>query len=520
MRRLELLVVVGVFLFIFSALYINLNIDVTKKHDLKYRKKHFKDVFFHKEVTPQLEPELAKDWLENDAEPPISWRRKGKKRKRRPRRFHGRLDETEDTEDQIKRRMRRKKDHRPGQKHKKKRKRRTRRFHRRLGETDDTAETLERRIRHRKDHRPIRKHHNKKKRKSHHGQKRKLKRKARKRKLKRNHKRIHNIQHQDHQKADMGLELASKYMENHHIMNQRKVGNHSIDHQMLLVPELGSKDIENHHIMNQRKVGNHSNDHQMLLVPDEAKEELHLEPKHPRWFRGQNRLYNRHSFRRKMTKTEILLVMQTVKKFEELMRKHGIIYFMSVRTLLGSYRHHGFIPWDENIDFVLPRKNQEQVFIILKLIEPEYSLYREKNGLWKLYFWQSRSFGKEWKWPYVGLWFYDSNNTHIWNIEPYAKINQVYPMIDIFPLKTRPFLGMSLPAPNQDSKLVQKSFDLSKCSSPGYDYKRGVPVESTTIDCDALQNKFPFVKRHDFGHGNVNETLMFNGQVIGWFVIK
>lgn len=60
-----------------------------------------------------------------------------------------------------------------------------------------------------------------------------------------------------------------------------------------------------------------------------------------------------------------LVMLDMVKELDRICRKHDIPYFLYGGTLLGAIRHNGFIPWDDDLDVGLMRKDYQRLMKVL-----------------------------------------------------------------------------------------------------------------------------------------------------------
>jgi lipopolysaccharide cholinephosphotransferase len=111
-----------------------------------------------------------------------------------------------------------------------------------------------------------------------------------------------------------------------------------------------------------------------------------------------------------------LKLIETFRAFDAFCKRHQIQYYTAGGTLIGAVRHQGLIPWDDDVDVWMLRKDYERFLTFRGQVEGHYDIMDSRDeNYWLL------SLAK----------FVDTDTT-LWEFEHYPCITGVY--IDIFPL--------------------------------------------------------------------------------------
>ena len=56
-----------------------------------------------------------------------------------------------------------------------------------------------------------------------------------------------------------------------------------------------------------------------------------------------------------------LVLKENLRVFDEVCKKNNLTYYVMYGTLIGAVRHKGFIPWDDDVDVCMPRKDYNRL---------------------------------------------------------------------------------------------------------------------------------------------------------------
>ena len=78
------------------------------------------------------------------------------------------------------------------------------------------------------------------------------------------------------------------------------------------------------------------------------------------------------------------VLLEALQHFDTFCSRHGLQYYLANGTLLGAAKYGKFIPWDDDVDILMPRESYEKLLDIYKNDE-KYRLLSEKTAAgWRL----------------------------------------------------------------------------------------------------------------------------------------
>lgn len=132
---------------------------------------------------------------------------------------------------------------------------------------------------------------------------------------------------------------------------------------------------------------------------------------------------------------------QIMQFFANICEQNALKYSMAYGTLLGAVRHQDFIPWDDDVDMIMPRDDYEKLYRILT--DGQYGKYQLMQTSY---------------WPFMKV----IDNTTF--VEPGCVRGDEHLWIDIFPVD-------GLPADEQKSKDI-----LNKARRLGINHGRAAAI--------------------------------------------
>ena len=220
--------------------------------------------------------------------------------------------------------------------------------------------------------------------------------------------------------------------------------------------------------------------------------------------------------------------------FVDVCHRNNIPFTLYSGTLIGCYRHHGVIPWDDDID-VLANISHKDILVDLFSDVPGIGVVRANQAIldkqpfgkdsnlsdahMKVYkipdnktLLNSRSSG----WPFIDIFFFGENDTHICDICWFSRY--CWEKSRFFPVKLRPFEDRlcSVPA-DVEYALRQEDQPPDECIYSTRNHRNLRRPEALSgvkkVDCSFLKDFHPFVKRTR-EKGGEKESLIINGTII------
>lgn len=176
----------------------------------------------------------------------------------------------------------------------------------------------------------------------------------------------------------------------------------------------------------------------------------------------------------------LLILLNIIKPYFD---KHKIIYWAHAGTLLGIFRHNGFIPWDDDIDLGILYEEE-------KINNFKEDLKNNNIKCSDMFF----GFKIFYENTFIDIFYFYNNNGSLIQTEKSFEHwpNENYTLDQVFELRYKMFENILLPIPNKSEEYLTKVM--------GNDYMNVVYIHSPHLsldsDYDDLSTKFDCNKKY------------------------